>query len=92
MAWPGTIATNSTCPRHRRAVATARARCFQGAMDDVRLYNRALSAGEIAALAIRRQPGPGRGQRQLLHGSRARRSTSPPRAFSATTATPTGTR
>ena len=48
-AWTGSIVANSTALGV--GAQSNNARWFQGAIDDVRLYNRALSAGEIAALA-----------------------------------------
>jgi large repetitive protein len=48
-AWTGLIAPNST-PLGIGAQSN-NARWFQGGIDDVRLYDRALTAGEIAALA-----------------------------------------
>ena len=50
VAGPAAIATNSN-PLVIGAVSDLTYK-FQGAIDDVRIYNRALSAGEIAALAI----------------------------------------
>ena len=49
MPWTGTIASNATALGI--GAQSNNTRWFQGDLDDVRLYNRALSAGEIAALA-----------------------------------------
>ena len=50
VAWTGTIAANNLAVGIGGPPTLDTARLFKGAIDDVRIYNRALSAAEVAAL------------------------------------------